>query len=134
MIANRYPLPIMSDWQDHVHDSKLFTNIDFKNGYHLICIKEGDEWKIAFRCRYRLYKLLVMPFGLANTQASFQDMVNHILKDLLDKGVIVYIDDILIYRKNEEIHDELVNEVLERLSKIDLVISPESCVRGEKTG
>jgi hypothetical protein len=126
--ANRYPLPIMSELQDRVRDSKIFTKIDLKNGYHLICIKEGDGWKTAFRCRYGLYKFLVMPFGLTNAPASFRDMMNHILEDLLDKGVIVYIDDILIYAKNEEIHDELVKEVLERLAKNDLVISLEKCV------
>jgi hypothetical protein len=131
-IANRYPLPIMSELQDHVRDSKIFTKIDLKNGYHLIRIKEGDEWKTTFRCRYGLYEFLVMPFGLTNAPASFQDMMNHILKDLLDKGVVVYIDDILICAKNEEIHDELVKEVLERLAKNDLVISPEKCVWGEK--
>jgi hypothetical protein len=73
-----------------------------------------------------------MPFGLSNALASFQDMMNHILKDLLDKRVGVYIHDILIYAKNEEIHDELVKEVLEMLAKNDLVISLEKYVWGEK--
>jgi hypothetical protein len=73
-----------------------------------------------------------MPFGLTNAPASFQDMMNHILKDLLDKGVVVYINNILIYVKNEEIQDELVKEVLDRLAKNDLVISPEKCVWGVK--
>jgi hypothetical protein len=131
-IANQYPLPIMTELQDRVRGSKIFTKIDVKNGYHLIRIKEGDEWKTAFRCRYGLYEFLVMPFGLTNAPASFQDMMNHILKDLLDKGVVVYIDDILIYAKNTEQHDKLVEEVLERLAKNDLVISPEKCVWAEK--
>jgi hypothetical protein len=69
-----------------------------------------------------------MPFGLTNAPASFKDMMTHILKDLLDKRVVVYIDDILIYAKNEEIHDKLLKEVLERLAKNDSVISPEKCV------
>jgi hypothetical protein len=73
-----------------------------------------------------------MPSGLTNASASFQDMMNHILKDLLDKGIVVYIDDILIYGKTEEKHDALVKQVLERLAKNDLVISPENCVWGEK--
>jgi hypothetical protein len=73
-----------------------------------------------------------MPFGLTIVPASFQDMMNHILKDLLDKGVVVYIDDILIYAKNTEQHDKLVEEVLERLAKNDFVISPEKCFRAEK--
>jgi uncharacterized membrane protein len=122
----------MSELQDRVRDSKIFTKIDLKNGYHLIRIKEGDEWNTAVRCRYGLYEFLVIPFGLTNVPASFQAMMNHMLKDLLDKGVVVYIDDILIYVKNEEIHDELVKEVLETLAKNDLVNSPEKCVWGEK--
>jgi hypothetical protein len=73
-----------------------------------------------------------MPFGLPNAPASLQDLMNHILKDHLDPGVVVYIDNILIYAKNEEIYDELVKEVLERLAEKDLVISPEKCVCGEK--
>jgi hypothetical protein len=84
---------------DHVHDSKIFTKIDLKNGYDLIGIKEGDEWKPAVDCHYGLYQFPVMPFGLTNAPARFQDMMNHILKDLLDTGVVIYIDDILIYAK-----------------------------------
>jgi hypothetical protein len=107
-IANRYPLPLMSELQDRVIGSRIFTKIDLKNGYHLIRIKEGEEWKTAFRCRYGLYEFLVMPFGLTNAPATFQDMINHIFRDLLDNGVIAFIDDILIYAKDEEEHDRLV--------------------------
>jgi hypothetical protein len=73
-----------------------------------------------------------MLFELTNAPASFQDIMNHILKNLLDKGIVVYIDDILIYGKTEEKHNALVKEVLERLAKNDLVISPEKCIWGEK--
>jgi hypothetical protein len=126
-IANRYPLPLMSELQDRVIGSQMFTKIDLKNGYHLIRIKDGDEWKIAFQCRYGLYEFLVMPFGLTNVPATFQDMINHIFRDLLDNGVIAFIDDILIYAKDEEEHDRLVEEVLKWLSQNDLVISAEKC-------
>jgi hypothetical protein len=127
-IANRYPLPLMLELQDRVRGAKFFTKIDLKNGYHLFWIKEGDEWKTAFRCRYGLYEFLVMPFGLTNIPATFQDMMNHIFRDMLDQGVIAYIDDILIYAEIEEKHDELVKEVLKRLEENGLVISPEKCV------
>jgi hypothetical protein len=70
-IANRYPLPLMSELQDRVRGVTFFTKIDLKNSYHLIWIKEGNEWKTAFRCRYRLYEFLVIPFGLTNTPATF---------------------------------------------------------------
>jgi hypothetical protein len=120
----------MSELQDRVRGAKFFTKIDLKNSYHLIWIKEGDEWKTAFRCQYGLYKFLVMPFGLTNTPATFQDMMNHIFRDMLDQGVIAYIDDILIYAETEEKHDELVKEVLKRLEENGLVISPEKYVWG----
>jgi hypothetical protein len=110
MILNRYPLPIMSELQDHVRGARIFTKMDLKNSYHLIRVKKGDEWKTAFCYRYGLYEFMVMLFGLTNTQATFQDMMNHILKDLLDEGVIVYIDDVLIYAKTEEQHDILISK------------------------
>jgi hypothetical protein len=126
-IANRYPPPIMSELQDQVCSSKSFTKMDLKNSYHLIRIKEGDEWQTAFRCRYRLFGFMVIPFSLTNAPAILQDMINHILKDLLDKGVVAIIDDIFIYATSQEQHNELVPEVLLRLGKHKLVISHEKC-------
>jgi hypothetical protein len=73
--------------------------MDLKNGYHLIRVKNGNQWKTAFQCRYGLYEFRVIPFGLTNTPATFQDMMNYILKDLLDKGIVVDIDDSLICAK-----------------------------------
>jgi hypothetical protein len=118
----------MSELQDRVRGAKFFTKMDLKNGYHLIRIKEGDEWKTAFRCRYGLYEFLVMPFGLTNAPAIFQDIINHIFRDMLDQGVIAYIDNVLIYVETEEENDELVKEVLKRLEENGLVISPEKCI------
>jgi hypothetical protein len=91
----------MSEVQDRVRGTQIFTKIDLKNGYDLIRVKKGDEWNTAFRWRYGLYEFMVMPFGLTNAPATFQDLINHILKDLLDEGVVVYIDDGLIYVKTE---------------------------------
>jgi hypothetical protein len=126
-IANRYPLPIMSELQDRVRGAKIFTKIDLKNGYNLIRIKPGDEWKTAFKTWYRLYEYTVMPFGLSNAPATFQNMMNHIIRDLLDLGLIVYLDDILIYAKTEEEHDRIVTEVLKRLAENGLAISQDKC-------
>jgi hypothetical protein len=131
-LANQYPLPIMTKLEERVRGCKIFTKIDLKNGYHLIRIEEGPKSKTAFYCRYGLYEFLVMPCRLTNTPDNFQDMMNHILKDLLDKGVVVYIDDILIYAKNTEQYDKLLEEVLERLAKNELDILPEKCVWAEK--
>jgi len=102
--------------------------MDLKNGFNLIRIRDGDEWKTAFRTRYGLYEFNVMPFGLTNAPSTFQDMMNHILSDVLDIGVLAYMDDILVYAKTEKEHDTLVKTVLERLQQNGLAVSPEKCV------
>ena len=104
-VANRYPLPLMQELQDRVQGAQWFTKMDLKNGFNLIRIKEGDEWKTAFRTRYGLYEFQVMPFGLTNAPLTFQDMMNHVLSNLLDVGVLAYMDDILVYTKTREEHD-----------------------------
>jgi len=127
-IPNRYPLPLMQELQDRVRGAQWFTKMHQKNGFNLICIREGDDWKNAFRTCYRLYEFQVMPFGLTNAPPTFQDMMNHILSNILDMGVLAYLDDILVYAKTEEEHDRLVKEVLERLQHNGLAVSPEKCV------
>jgi len=89
----------MQELQDRVQGAQWFTKMDLKNGFNLICIREGDKWKTAFRTRYGLYEFQVMPFGLTNTPSMFQDIMNHIFSDMLDLGLIAYMDDILIYVK-----------------------------------
>src|ERR1700738_3104482 len=96
-VLNRYPLPLIHELRDRVCGAKLFSKIDLKTGFNLIRIKQGDEWKTAFRTRYGLYEYLVMPFGLANAPATFQNMMNDIFRDLIDRGVLIYMDDFLIY-------------------------------------
>jgi hypothetical protein len=126
-ITNRYPLPIMSELQDRVRGAKIFTKIDLKNGYNLIRIKPRDKWKTVFKTRYGLYEYTVMPFGLSNAPATFQNMMNHIFRDLLDLGLIVCLDDILIYAETEEEHDRIVTDVLKRLAENGLAISQDKC-------
>jgi len=127
-IPNRYPLPLMQELQDRVQGAQWFTKLDLKNGFNLIRIRQGDEWKTAFRTRYGLFEFKVMPFGLTNAPSTFQDMMNHVLSDVLDIGVLAYMDDILIYAKTIEEHDRLVKEVLGRLRENGLAVSPEKCV------
>ena len=91
----------MNELRDHVCGAKIFTKLDLKSGYNLIQIKEGDDWKTAFRTHYGLFEYNVMPFELANAPATFQNMMNEIFKDMIDLGVIIYLDDILIYSENE---------------------------------
>ena len=74
-ILNRYPLPLMNELRDRVHEAKIFTKLDLKSGYNLIRIKEGDEWKTAFHTRYGLFEYKVLPFGLANAPATFQNIM-----------------------------------------------------------
>ena len=100
-ILNRYPLPLMNELRGRVRGAKIFTKLDLKSGYNVIRIKEGDEWKTAFRTRYGVFEYKVMPFGLANAPATFQNMMNEIFRDMIDLGVVIYQDDILIYSENE---------------------------------
>jgi len=127
-IPNRYPLPLIQKLQNRVQGAKWFTKLDLKNGFNLIRIREGDEWKTAFRTRYRLYEFQVMPFGLTNAPSTFQDMMNHVFSDMIDLGLLVYMDDFLIYAKTEEEHDQRVKEVLKRLHENRLAVSPDKCV------
>jgi hypothetical protein len=115
-IKNRYPLPLASDLINQLRGAKIFTKLDVRWGYNNVRIKEGDEWKAAFRTNRGLYEPLVMFFGLTNSPATFQTMMNDIFQDLVMEGVVcVFIDDILIYTKTMEEHRRVVREVLERL-------------------
>ena len=94
---------------------------------NLIRIKEGDEWKTAFSTRYGLFEYKVMPFGLANAPATFQNMMNEIFRDIINLGVVIYLVDILIYSENEKDHVVLVKRVLKRLQEHQLAIAPDKC-------
>ena len=98
----------MNELCNRVHGAKIFTKLDLKSAYNLIWINEGDEWKTAFRMCYGLFEYKVMPFGHTNTPATFQNMMNEIFRDMIDLGVVIYLDDILIYSKNEQDHVALV--------------------------
>ena len=125
---NRAPLPLIGEILDRLSKAKKYTKLDLKDAYHRIRIKEGDEWKTAFRCRYGHFEYRVMPFGLANAPATFQTFINEVLGDLVDRICIVYLDDILIYSDNEEEHTKHVHRVLERLQQHHLFANLKKCV------
>jgi len=96
-VRDRYPIPLISEILDRLRRAKTFTKIDLRGAYNLIRVKEGDEWKTAFRTRYGLFEYCVMPFGLANAPSTFQSYIDKALQHLVDVTVIIYLDDILIY-------------------------------------
>jgi transposase InsO family protein len=124
---NRAPLPLINEILDRLAKAKRFTKLDLKDAYHRLRIREGDEWKTAFRCRYGHFEYTVMPFGLVNAPATFQTFINYVLGDLVDTICIVYLDDILIYSDNPADHTKHVHRVLERLKQHSLLVNLEKC-------
>ncbi|KAI1686157.1 reverse transcriptase [Pyrenophora tritici-repentis] len=126
-IKNRYPLPNITELRDRLSRAKIFTALDLRDGYHLIRIAKGEEWKTAFRSRYGHYEYTVMPFGLTNAPATFQELINNVLRAHLDIFVIAYLDDILVYSETLEDHVEHVKTVLRALEQFNLRLKPEKC-------
>ena len=114
-VKNKYPLPRIDILFDQLAGAKVFSKIDLRSGYHQIKIKRCDIPKIAFSTRYELYEYLVMSFGLTNAPAYFMYLMNSVFMPELDKFVVVFIDNILIYSKNEEDHADHLRVVLQRL-------------------
>ena len=102
MVPNRYPLPNIDKLKERVRRAEYFNKIDDKNRYHLIRIKEVDEWKTTFRCRYGLFEYTVMPFGLSNAPATFQEIINHIFRDTLNQEMLAFKGDIIIWSETLE--------------------------------
>ncbi|GJW22863.1 putative reverse transcriptase domain-containing protein [Tanacetum coccineum] len=123
----RYPLPRIDDLFDQLQGSSVYSKIDLRSGYHQLRVREEDISKTAFRTRYRHYEFQVMPFGLTNAPAVFMDLMNRVCKPYLDKFVIVFIDDILIYLKSKQEHEEHLKLILEFLKKEELYAKFSKC-------
>ncbi len=123
----RYPLPLVPAALEQLRTAKYFTKLDLRNAYNLIRIREGDEWKTAFYTTSGHYEYIVMPFGLVNSPSVFQAFVNDVFRDMLNRWVIVYIDDILIYSDSYEDHVKQVRSVLQRFLTHQLYAKIEKC-------
>jgi hypothetical protein len=130
-IKNRYPLPRIDELLDQLAGATIFSKLDLRSGYHQVRIAEEDVHKTAFQCRYGHYEYLVMPFGLTNAPATFMSLMNDVLRPLLDRCVLPYLDDILVYSKNLDDHLRDLREVLELLRQHQLYAKASKCEFGK---
>jgi len=127
-VKNKYPLPLISKLVSQLCGARYFTKLDVCWGFNNVHIKPGDKWKVAFRTNRGLFEPLVMFFGMTNSPATFQTMMNDIFWNLIVEGiVVVYLDDILIFTKTEEEHTQAVRQVLQVLKENKLFLYPEKC-------
>ena len=127
---NTYPLPRIDECIDSFSQARIFTKLDLLSGYWQLRIADADIHKTAFNTRQGKFEFLVMPFGLTNAPATFQSMMNSILRPYLFKFVVVYLDDIVVYSQNPQEHAEHLRLVFEALDKHDLYAHPDKCVVG----
>jgi hypothetical protein len=126
-IKNKYPLPRIDDLFDQLKDAKIFSKIDLRSGYHQVRIKEEDINKTAFRTRYGHYEFTVVSFGLSNAPVVFMCLMNGVFQEYLDKFVIVFLDDIIIYYKSEEEHEHHLRMVFQVLREHQLYAKLSKC-------
>jgi hypothetical protein len=126
-IKNKYPLPKIEDLFDQLNGAKVFSKIDLLTGYHQLKVRESDIPKTAFTTRYGLFEYTMMSFGLTNAPAYFMNLMNKVFMKFLDKFVVVFIDDILVYSKTEEEHAEHLRLVLGTLREHQLYAKFSKC-------
>jgi len=127
-VKNKYLFPLISELVSQLCGARYFTKLDIRWGFNNVHIKPGDEWKAAFRTNRGLFEPLVMFFGITNSLAIFQTMINDIFRDLIAKGImVVYLDDILIFTRTEEEHAKAIRQVLQVLQEHKLFLRPEKC-------
>ncbi|GJW28698.1 putative reverse transcriptase domain-containing protein [Tanacetum coccineum] len=126
-VKNHYPLPRIHELFDQLQGLSVYSKIDLRSGYHQLRVRDEDILKTAFKTRYGHYEFQVMPFGLTNVPDVFMDLMNRVCKQYLDKFVIVFIDDILIYSRNKEEHANHLRIILELLKKEKLYAKFSKC-------
>nr|GEX36772.1 putative reverse transcriptase domain-containing protein [Tanacetum cinerariifolium] len=126
-VKNQYPLPRINDLFDQLQGSRVYSKIDLRSGYHQLIVREEDIPNTMFRTRYGHYEFQVMPFGLTNAPVVFMDLMNRMCKTYLDKFVIVFIDDILMYAKKKKEHEEHLKLILRSLKKEELYAKFSKC-------
>jgi Reverse transcriptase (RNA-dependent DNA polymerase) len=128
MVKNSYPLPLILEIMDKLKGTKYFTKLDVHWGYNNVQIREGDEWKVAFKTNKGLFEPTVMFFGMCNSLATFQAMIDDIFMMMIDNRlVIVYMDDILIFADTKEELERITKLVLEKLQEHDLFLEAKKC-------
>jgi len=126
-IRDSYPLPLIQDIFEHLGKARIFSKLDLRSAYNLVRIKEGDEYKTAYTCKFGHFEYLVMPFGLKNAPAVFQHFINDVLEDCIGKFAYAYIDDIIIFSSDFATHIIHVKTVLLCLRKAGLYAKLEKC-------
>ena len=126
-IKNRYPIPLIADLFDQLGKARWFSKIDLRSGYYQVRIKQGDEAKTACVTRYGAYEFLVMPFGLTNAPATFCTLMNKLFQPFLDRFVVVYLDDIVVYSQTLEEHVQHLRQVFQVLRDNELYVKLEKC-------
>ncbi|KAL3534954.1 hypothetical protein ACH5RR_003415 [Cinchona calisaya] len=131
-VKNKYPIPLIADLFDQLGGARWFSKLDLRSGYWQVHIAEGDEHKTACVTRYGAYEFLVMPFGLTNASATFCTLMNKVLREFLDKFVVVYLDDIVIYSRTLEEHIQYLRKVFRVLKENQLFVKKEKCAFAEQ--
>jgi len=128
-VKNNYPLLLIMELINNIGSKKVFTKMDLRWGFNNMRIKKGDKWKRAFTTHIGSFEPTVMFFGITNLPATFQAMMNEILRDLINEGkVAAFVDDVLVETETEEGHDEIMEEILRRLKENNLYIKPEKYI------